>query len=70
DQIGSADIVAVLSPIWIKKHETAKRVRQRLRSIFDWAKVNGLSREENPVLGVERALPLVKHDPQHMNAMP
>lgn len=70
DQIGSADIVAVLSPIWIKKHETAKRVRQRLRSIFDWAKVNGLYREENPVLQVERALPLVKHEPQHMNAMP
>ena len=35
--IGTADILAVLSPIWTEKHETAKRLKQRLSTIFDWA---------------------------------
>ncbi len=28
--IGTADVLKVLSPIWIEKHETAKRLRQRI----------------------------------------
>ncbi len=55
DQIATADVLKVLSPIWLTKAETARRVRQRVRSVLDWARVAyGLS-GANPVDGVERA---------------
>jgi len=59
----------VLSPIWIEKHETAKRLRQRISTIFDWAKGAGHYPHENPVNGLKKALPLVKRRPEHMAAM-
>lgn len=67
--IGTADILSVLSPIWIEKHETAKRLKQRLSTIFDWAKGAGHYPHENPVNGIKKALPAVKRRPEHMAAM-
>lgn len=68
--IGTADVLKILSPIWTEKHETAKRVRQRLSSIFDWAKGAGHFPHENPVNGIGKALPKVKRRPEHMAALP
>src|SRR5882757_2744359 len=41
---GDAD----LEPIWTKKNETASRVRGRIETILDWARVNGHRTGENP----------------------
>jgi integrase len=41
-------ILKVLEPIWMVKPETAKRVRGRIESILDWARVSGYRRGENP----------------------
>jgi integrase len=38
----------VLEPIWMTKPETAGRVRGRIESILDWAKVRGYRSGENP----------------------
>lgn len=67
--IGTADVLSVLAPIWTEKHETAKRLKQRLSTIFDWAKGAGHYPHENPVNSVKKALPTVKQRPQHMAAM-
>ena len=69
DTIGMADVLRVLSPIWTKKHETAKRLRQRLSTIFDWAKGAGHYPHENPVNGLRKALPTVKQRAEHLPAM-
>ena len=37
DSIGKQDVLRILTPIWTSKPETARRVRQRVRAIFDWA---------------------------------
>ena len=37
DQITSSAIVACLTPIWQEKPETARRVKQRIRAVLDWA---------------------------------
>lgn len=68
--LGPADILSVLSPIWVAKHETAKRLLQRLSTIFDWAKGAGHYPHENPVNGVRKALPVVRHVATHIPAMP
>jgi integrase len=41
-------VLKVLEPIWHKKPETASRVRGRIESILDWAKVRGYREGENP----------------------
>ena len=41
DQIGRADVVGVLTPIWGSKPETARRVRQRIRTVMCWAMAHG-----------------------------
>jgi integrase len=69
DTVGTADLLLVLSPIWTVKHETAKRLKQRLAAIFDWAKGAGHYPHENPVNGLNMALPQVKAKPEHMPAL-
>jgi integrase len=41
-------VVDVLTPIWSTKNETAHRVRGRVESILDWAKVQNFRTGENP----------------------
>jgi integrase len=39
--VARAHIVEILEPIWAEKTETASRVRGRIESILDWARVSG-----------------------------
>lgn len=41
-------IVGILEPIWQIKTETASRVRSRIESVLDWAKVREYRQGENP----------------------
>lgn len=65
-------IYAVLKPIWVEKHPTATKVRQRIEAILDWAKARGYYSGENPARlqgGLGELLPnskkikKVKHHP-------
>jgi hypothetical protein len=38
DHIDTADMLKVLSPIWLTKPETARRVRQRIGVVLEWCK--------------------------------
>lgn len=42
DQVSTDDVIAVLTPIWSTKPETAKRVRGRIERVLDAAKAHGL----------------------------
>lgn len=46
--IDTQDVLAVLTPIWSKKPETASRVRNRIELVIDAAKAKGLSTGDNP----------------------
>ncbi len=43
-------VMKVLEPIWYIKTETATRIRQRIESVLDWAKVRKYRTGENPAL--------------------
>jgi len=47
-QIDTNDVLAVLSPVWATKAETASRLRARLERVFEYAKVKGWRSGENP----------------------
>lgn len=70
DRIETPDILKVLAPIWLTKPETARRIRQRLSIIFDWAKASGYRVGDNPVDGVGRGLPKQIDKDAHHEAMP
>lgn len=69
-EIEQADVLAVLSPIWLEKPETARRVRQRLRTVFDWGRAAGHCEGVNPVVGVEKGLPKQRDKARHFQALP
>ena len=45
--ITTADIMSIISPIWLSKPETARRVRQRISTVMKWAVAQGY-RADNP----------------------
>ena len=46
--VQTADVLAVLTPIWQRIPETATRVRARIERVLDVAKVEGLRTGDNP----------------------
>ena len=70
DEITTGDVLAILTPIWTTKPETASRVRQRLEAIFDWVIFQGW-RVDNPAgKGILRVLPRVSRLKGHHTALP
>ncbi len=70
DKIGRTDVLAVLTPIWSTRPETARRVRQRMRTIFKWAMANELT-ETNPAgEAIDGALPSMPKVKAHLRALP
>lgn len=71
DSVGEPEVLMCLSPIWTDKHETARRLSQRIKVVLDVAKSNGFRSGENPVTAIHeaRVLPKVKAKPKHHKAM-
>lgn len=73
DEIDFEDVLACLQPIWSTKHETARRVQQRIFRILAAAKVYGHRTGDNPAQwsgNLDLALPLLKRVKGHHAAMP
>ncbi len=54
-EVNTADVLEILSPIWHAKAATAKEVRQRVRSVLEWAVALDL-RNDNPC---DRVVPVL-----------
>ena len=46
-EVNTTDVLEILTPIWHVKAETARAVRQRIRSVLEWAIAMEL-RNDNP----------------------
>ena len=69
DTITTADVMAVLLPIWTEKAETARRVRQRISAVMRWAVAQGY-RADNPAGdAIAAALPKAKGTRRHFRAV-
>ena len=69
--IGQPEVLSCVSPIWTEKHETAKRLLQRIKTVLDVARSNGFRTDENPVAAIRDAgvLPKVRAKVKHHKAM-
>ena len=68
-EVTSADVLEILSPIWHRKAQTARRVRQRLRAVLEWAvamefRIDNPCDRIGPVLGPQQDVT------EHMQALP
>ncbi len=70
DSIESSDVLKALSPIWTTKPETARRLKQRIKVVLDWAKASGYRSGDNAVEGVAKVLPKVRQTAAHHPALP
>ena len=68
-EVTSADVLEILTPLWHRKVETARRVRQRLRAVLEWAvamefRIDNPCDRIGPVLGPQQDVT------EHMQALP
>ena len=69
DAIDAGAVLAVVSPIWNDKRETARRVLQRTGAVLRWAAAGGY-REGTPIEAVRAALPKNGAKRAHHRALP
>lgn len=59
-----------LVAIWLQKPETARRLRQRIVTVIDWAVAKGYRDVSLPLAAMNRSLPKIKSKPNHRTALP
>lgn len=70
DQVDGPMIRDLLLPIWLDKPETARRVRQRVCAVLDWAHAKGFRPTEAPARSIGKGLPRQPKRENHFAAMP
>src|SRR3546814_14366226 len=59
----------LLSDIWLAKPETARRVRQRIGAVLDWAYASGYRETEAPMRAITKGLHRQPRRANHFAAM-
>ena len=70
NNITREDVLRVLTPVWTKKPETAKRTRQFTRSVLSWAQAHGYVEHNVAGEAIAGALPTATATRQHHRALP
>jgi len=70
DKIEGPQIRDLLAPIWLTRPETARRVKQRVGTVLDWACAKGLRATEAPLRSIAKGLPRQPKKDRHFAAMP
>ena len=69
-EVTAAEVIDILKPIWNTKRETARRILQRMRAVFEAAIVRGERDKASPTIGVATVLGSRKRKLEHHPAMP
>ena len=67
--ISSTHVLQILSPIWVTKPETARRIRQRLSTVFKWCIAKQWRADDPADLAIVRALPNQKKNIMHRKSI-
>ena len=70
DRIRRSDVLAVLEPIWTVRPETARRVRQRIRTILRWCEAHDYCAGNAAGEALNGALPPMPRLKAHHRALP
>jgi integrase len=70
--VDTALVMKILEPLWARVPETASRLRGRIESILDWARVRGYRNGENPARWrghLDKLLPKKSKIQKHLTAL-
>ena len=70
DRITTADVMRVLTPIWVTKPTTAKRIRQRISAVMAWAIAEGHRGDDPAGPAITKALPKANGPKKHLASVP
>ena len=70
ERIDRAEVLKVLTPIWTTRPETARRVRQRMRSVFRWGMAHGFMETNPSGEAIDGGLPPMPKVKAHLRALP
>ena len=70
DRIDRSAVLQVLTPIWTTRPETARRVRQRMRTVFLWGMAHGFMGTNPAGEAIDGALPPMPKVKMHLRALP
>ena len=70
DQIDEEQVLRILTPIWGVRMETARRVRQRIRTVLKWAMAHKFVRHNVAGETIDGALPPMPRVKNHLRALP
>ena len=70
DQIMRDDVLAVLTPIWTSKPETARRVRRCIKATLRWCQAHGYIEHNLAGEAIDGALPSMRPRSRHLRALP
>jgi integrase len=70
NEVDSACVVDVLTPIWLEIPDTARRILQRIGAVLDFAHIKGWLPDEVSLRSVRKGLPRQVEKAGHLEAMP
>jgi integrase len=70
DHVTRNNVLSILAPIWTTKAETARRIRQRMSAVFDYAKAHDFRSGDSPMEGIDHGLAKQPRVVTHMTALP
>ena len=69
-QVDAPAVRDALAAIWLEKPETARRLRQRIRTVIDWAVAKGYREGALAMPVIDKALPKQRAKVRHHKAVP
>ena len=69
DHIQRIDVLGILKPIWSAKPETARRVRQRIRTVLRWCQAHGYVEHNAAGEAIDGALPAMPRVRAHFRSL-
>ena len=69
DRITQQDVLKVLKHIWTERHDTAKRVRQRIRKILEFCLAHEYVQHNAAGTAIDVVLPSIAHKREHFRSL-
>ena len=70
NRIDRGEVLSILTPIWTSRAETARRLRQRIRTVLRWCEAHGFVEYNAAGEAIDGALPNIPTAKAHFRALP
>ncbi len=69
DEVTREDVLGILTPLWASKPDLARKLRQRIRAVMEWAQAHGHVEHNAAGEGINGALPAMPAVREHFRSL-